>query len=117
MQERLQHTAGQHPGTGAADLEANQMDNGTGEESLGDRGALVGGSLPDRGGIIGGSLKQRSAVTNGSRLLTDGDNRGPWVRRLKDVIELHISDLGGLENASEAERSIIRRAAVLTCEL
>jgi len=36
---------------------------------------------------------------------------------MRDVIELHISDLGGLENASEAERSIIRRAATLTIEL
>jgi hypothetical protein len=50
-------------------------------------------------------------------MLAEGDNRSPWVRRLKDVIELHISDLGGLENASEAERSLIRRVAVLTCEL
>jgi hypothetical protein len=40
-----------------------------------------------------------------------------WARRLRDVIELHTSDLGGLENASEAERSIIRRAATLTIEL
>ena len=33
------------------------------------------------------------------------------------MIELHISDLGGPEAASEAERSIIRRAATLTIEL
>src|SRR5262249_14835002 len=61
---------------------------------------------------------QRSAVTNGQRLfVAAGDGRGPWARRMRDVIELHISDLGGLENASEAERSIIRRAATLTIEL
>jgi hypothetical protein len=81
--------------------------------SLGGRGAIGVGSLGSRRGVDGRSPRQMSAVTNGRRMLADGDNRGPWVRRLKDVIELHISDLGGLENASEAERSIIRRAAVL----
>jgi hypothetical protein len=30
---------------------------------------------------------------------------------------LHVSDLGGDENTSEAERSIVRRAATLTVEL
>ena len=63
-------------------------------------------------------LDQRSAVTNGRRLFVDGgDGRGPWARRMRDVIELHISDLGGIEAASEAEKSIIRRAATLTIEL
>ena len=41
----------------------------------------------------------------------------PWVRRCKDVIAAHLSDLGGVENTSAAERSIIRRASVLTTEL
>ncbi len=43
--------------------------------------------------------------------------RGPWARRLRDVLGLHLSDLGGDEAVSEAERSIVRRAAVLTVEL
>jgi hypothetical protein len=58
---------------------------------------------------------QRSRVTNG-RLLP-GDNRGRWVRRAKDLIALHLSDLGGEDNTSSAERSIVRRVAVLTVEL
>jgi hypothetical protein len=62
-------------------------------------------------------LKGRAAVTTGSRLLEGGDGRGPWARRMRDLIELHISDLGGIDAASEAERSIIRRAATLTIEL
>jgi len=33
------------------------------------------------------------------------------------VIAAHLSDLGGVDNTSAAERSIIRRAAVLTTEL
>src|SRR5262245_29546991 len=83
---------------------------------------------PGTGGFLGGRRPaetgarrlpdQRSAVTNGQRLfVAAGDVRGPWARRMRDIIELHISDLGGLENASEAERSIIRRAATLTIEL
>jgi hypothetical protein len=45
------------------------------------------------------------------------DGRSPWVRRVKDVIAAHIADLGGEDNTSAAERSIVRRAAVLTAEL
>ena len=45
------------------------------------------------------------------------DQRSPWVRRCKDIIAAHISDLGGVDNASAAERSLVRRAAVLTTEL
>jgi hypothetical protein len=33
------------------------------------------------------------------------------------VIAAHLSDLGGVDNSSAAERSLIRRAAVLTTEL
>jgi hypothetical protein len=60
---------------------------------------------------------QRSRITNGSALLPGIDNRSAWVRRCKDVIGQHLSDLGGEANTSAAERSIIRRAAVLTTEL
>jgi hypothetical protein len=59
----------------------------------------------------------RSKLTNGSKLLPGIDGRSPWVRRCKDVIAAHLSDLGGVDNTSTAERSLIRRAAVLTTEL
>jgi hypothetical protein len=36
---------------------------------------------------------------------------------LRDLINLHVSDLGGEAAVSEAERSIVRRAATLTVEL
>jgi hypothetical protein len=39
------------------------------------------------------------------------------VRRCKDVIAAHLSDLGGEDNCSAAERSIVRRASVMTVEL
>ena len=60
---------------------------------------------------------QRSRITNGSAFLPGIDNRGPWIRRCKDVIAAHLSDLGGPDNTSAAERSIIRRVGVLTAEL
>ena len=49
--------------------------------------------------------------------LPDVDHRSTWARRLRDLIALHTSDLGGEDNISQAEKSIVRRAAVLTCEL
>jgi hypothetical protein len=60
---------------------------------------------------------QKSRITNGSTLLPGVDQRSAWVRRCKDIIAAHISDLGGVDNTSAAERSIVRRAAVLTTEL
>jgi hypothetical protein len=61
--------------------------------------------------------RQRSRIANGSALLPGIDNRSAWVRRCKEVIASHVSDLGGVDNCSAAEQSIIRRAAVLTTEL
>jgi hypothetical protein len=62
-------------------------------------------------------LRYRSATTNGRKLLPGIDGRSAWTRRCRDLIAAHIADLGGIENCSAAERSIIRRAAVLTTEL
>jgi hypothetical protein len=59
----------------------------------------------------------KSRTTNGSQLLPGVDGRSAWVRRCKDIINLHVSDLGGIENCSAAEYSIVRRASVLTVEL
>jgi hypothetical protein len=74
-------------------------------------------SPPGRPAIAPRKDPQRSRITNGSALLPGIDGRSPWVRRCKDVIAAHLSDLGGIENTSAAERSIVRRAAVLTTEL
>ena len=59
----------------------------------------------------------RSRISNGSSLLPGVDGRSTWVRRLRDLIALHLNDLGGDDDVSEATRSIIRRAATLTTEL
>ena len=59
----------------------------------------------------------RSRVTNGSELLPGVDGRSVWARRLRDVIAAIIGDLGGSDMISEAQRSLVRRAATLTVEL
>ncbi len=59
----------------------------------------------------------RSRVTNGSKLVAGIDGRGSWSRRLRDVIDAITVDLGGCDMLSEAQRSIVRRAATLTVEL
>ena len=63
---------------------------------------------------VGDPRQGRSKITNGTSLLPGVDGRSSWVRRCKDVISAHLSDI---PDASTAERSIIRRAAVLTTEL
>jgi hypothetical protein len=59
---------------------------------------------------------RRSAIANG-KLLPGVDQRSSWVRRARELIAEHISDLGGENNTSAAERSLVRRCAVLTTEL
>ncbi len=59
----------------------------------------------------------RSKVTNGSALLPGVDGRSTWVRRCRDLIERHTSDLGGPDAVTVAEACLVRRAAVLTTEL
>jgi hypothetical protein len=59
----------------------------------------------------------RSRVSNGSAVLPGVDGRSTWVRRLRDLMGLYLSDLGGDDAVSEAERSIVRRVATLTVEL
>jgi len=72
----------------------------------------------NRSGLVGIPLKQRSAVTNGQRAFVEGgDGRGPWARRMRDIVALYTSDLGGAEALSEAEKSIVRRIATVTIEL
>ena len=60
--------------------------------------------------------RQRSRLTNGSTVLPGVDGRGAWIRRCKDVISAHLQDIGP-DTASAAERSLIRRVAVMTTEL
>ena len=62
--------------------------------------------------------KLRSATTNGNRpFVLGGDGRGAWVRRWKDLVELHTNDLGGPDACSEAQLSLCRRIATTEVEL
>lgn len=62
------------------------------------------------------SAVARSALTNGTRFLPGVDGRSSWARRARDLVQQHESDLGGPSELSQAQRSIIRRAATLTVE-
>jgi hypothetical protein len=55
-------------------------------------------------------------VSNGTRLLM-ADGRSQWSRRYRDLVAGHVNDLGGVEELSQAEMAIIRRAATLQVEL
>jgi hypothetical protein len=62
--------------------------------------------------------EQRSAVTNRNALFLENvDERTPFARRFRDVLSLHISDLGGWDEVTEAQASLARRAATITVEL
>jgi hypothetical protein len=56
----------------------------------------------------------QSAITNGRHLLRDIDGRGPEMRRLKDLLNAHLSDLGGSDAVSHSERILVGRASMLT---
>jgi hypothetical protein len=75
------------------------------------------GSVADSVGIAAQKPSHRSRVTNGTTLLPNVDGRSMWARRMRDLMALHLSDLGGEAAVSAAEKSIIRRAATLTVEL
>jgi hypothetical protein len=65
------------------------------------------------------SKRVRSKVTNGGRTFVNGDGRSPWARRWRDLIEAHARDISpdGISHLSEAQRSLIKRAATLECQL
>lgn len=59
----------------------------------------------------------RSAISNGRQIFKDVDHRSSWMRRLRDLILDQTNDLGGEEHVSEAEKLLVRRAAMLTLQL
>jgi hypothetical protein len=62
--------------------------------------------------------KLRSATSNGNRpFVLGGDGRGVWVRRWRDLTELHVNDLGDPATLSEAQLSLCRRASTLEVQL
>jgi hypothetical protein len=63
------------------------------------------------------TANNRSAVTNGRKLFVLGDGNSAWSRRYRDLVCGHISDLGGASGLSEAQLSLIKRAAAIEVEL
>jgi hypothetical protein len=61
---------------------------------------MLENSSQDRSPMVASSKRARSAMTNGAIL--PGQGRSAWARRLRDLIELHVADLGGIDNVSEA---------------
>jgi hypothetical protein len=62
--------------------------------------------------------KLRSALSNGSVIL-GVDHRLPWMRRLKDLLSDHITDLGGNDVITHSQRMLVNRASMLClqCEM
>jgi hypothetical protein len=62
--------------------------------------------------------RPRSAVTSGRQLFISGDPNSAWSRRYHDLVVGHCNDIGpGPDLLSEAQLSLIRRAASIECEL
>ena len=62
------------------------------------------------------SPRCRSSVTNGRRLHVDHIGDTKWSRRFRDLLSEIISDLGGPDALSEAQRQLARRAATISLE-
>jgi hypothetical protein len=63
---------------------------------------------------VGGKNRQRSAITNGRLVI--GDGRSTWARRCRDLVQIHIADLGGESECSASEIALIKKACVLITE-
>src|SRR5262249_12291348 len=67
-----------------------------------------------------GKRRPRSAVTSGRKLFVEGNPNSAWSRRYADLCRHHIQDISrglGRNALSEAQLSLIRRAASIECEL
>jgi hypothetical protein len=63
------------------------------------------------------SKLSRTRVTNGKALFLDGvDGRTLAARRYRDLFHSFVSDLGGMEVASEAQLQLARRCATMSCQ-
>src|SRR5262249_25985720 len=60
------------------------------------------------------AVEARKIDQLGGLIAPPDDQRSPWARRLRDIIELHVGGLGGPEALSEAKRSLTRRASTIT---
>jgi hypothetical protein len=61
--------------------------------------------------------RKSSAVSSGRKLFVTGQGNSAWSRRYRDLIAGHVADAAGRDMMSEAEFSLVRRAAAIECEL
>jgi hypothetical protein len=75
-------------------------------------------STPNRERSLALSSKSRARLSNGHTFPLTVDGRGAWPRRYRDLLAMHIADLGGADNVSAGEQAILRRAVTLmvSCE-
>src|SRR5262245_24752189 len=67
---------------------------------IGDTGMADENTPKTRAEIAHRKAYGRSRITNGSALLPSVDGRSTWARRLRDLVELHLHDLGGRDAVS-----------------
>jgi hypothetical protein len=60
--------------------------------------------------------KARSRLSNGHAFRTTVDLRSAWARRYRDLLQLHLVDLGGPSNTSAGEQAILKRTVTLIVE-
>jgi hypothetical protein len=63
------------------------------------------------------SPTQRSRVTTGKAMFVEGDGRGPWARRRRDLEALFADDMGGASTLTEFQLSLVATAGTLRLEL
>jgi hypothetical protein len=73
-------------------------------------------SSADRASIGISSPAQRSRVTNGKRLLEGVDGRSAEAGRYRDLCFSYADDVGGAASLTEAQRALVRQAAMLTIQ-
>jgi hypothetical protein len=81
------------------------------------QGPLLGIFITGPAGFVLGGVGGFVWSRRGREAKRAVDDRSQWVRRFRDVMSLHLNDLGGPDNCSEAEKAIARRAACLIVEL
>jgi hypothetical protein len=68
-------------------------------------------ALPVRPAVAPRPLTVRSSVTNDPLSIRGVDGRTDEARRFRDLVIAFVDDLGGVEQASEADKALARQAA------
>lgn len=61
--------------------------------------------------------KLKAALTNGHKVIDQIDGRSSVARRIRDLVAAYVNDLGGADVMSEAQHTLVRRAAIMSVQL